>query len=93
MIIDLSNEFRLQKEANQSESFDYGYQIIKEEFNKPVALLIQGVLPAIQLTLLPLAHHQSINNSVHINAVTGSTGAGVGLVPPLQLTESECELV
>ena len=31
----------------------------------------------IQLALLPLAQHQMLNNSIHVNAITGSTGAGV----------------
>ncbi|TEB41416.1 N-acetyl-gamma-glutamyl-phosphate reductase, partial [Flavobacterium circumlabens] len=34
---------------------------------------------AIQLALLPLAKNNLLNNDVHINATTGSTGAGVGL--------------
>ena len=84
VIIDLSNEFRLQKEANfQSESFVYGlpeYQ--RERIQQARCIANPGCFAtAIQLALLPLAHHQSINNSVHINAVTGSTGAGVGLSP------------
>jgi N-acetyl-gamma-glutamyl-phosphate reductase len=34
---------------------------------------------AIQLALLPLTKENKLSNSVHINATTGSTGAGVGL--------------
>ena len=80
----MSSEFRLQKEANfQSESFVYGlpeYQ--RERIQQARCIANPGCFAtAIQLALLPLAHHQSINNSVHINAVTGSTGAGVGLSP------------
>ena len=72
------------REANfQSESFVYGlpeYQ--RERIQQARCIANPGCFAtAIQLALLPLAHHQSINNSVHINAVTGSTGAGVGLSP------------
>lgn len=34
---------------------------------------------AIQLALLPLAMAGLLKNDVHINAITGSTGAGIGL--------------
>jgi N-acetyl-gamma-glutamyl-phosphate reductase len=36
---------------------------------------------AIQLALLPLAAHNMIDHEVHVNAVTGATGAGAGLIP------------
>jgi N-acetyl-gamma-glutamyl-phosphate reductase len=34
---------------------------------------------ALQLALLPLAHHGLLQNDVHVNAVTGATGAGASL--------------
>ena len=34
---------------------------------------------SIQLALLPLSNKNMIQNPVHVNSITGSTGAGVGL--------------
>lgn len=75
-IIDLGNDFRLQKDA---EAFVYGLP----EWNKKAIQKAQFIAnpgcfaTAIQLALLPLAQHQELQNSIHINATTGSTGAGV----------------
>ncbi len=81
-IIDLSNDFRLQKDAvHNGKEFIYG---LPELQRNRIANANQIANPgcfatAIQLALLPLAKAQLLQNEVHINAVTGSTGAGVGL--------------
>ncbi|HQV78995.1 MAG TPA: N-acetyl-gamma-glutamyl-phosphate reductase [Chitinophagales bacterium] len=77
-IIDLSNDFRLKKNADK---FVYGLP----ELNKNDIKLAQFVAntgcfaTTIQYALLPLAHAQLLKNDIHISGITGSTGAGVGL--------------
>jgi N-acetyl-gamma-glutamyl-phosphate reductase len=74
-IIDLSQDFRLKKEDNP---FIYGLT----ELNKVQLKNTQYVANAgcfatcIELALLPLAKQQALKSAVHIQAVTGSTGAG-----------------
>ena len=83
-IIDLSNDFRLQEDAvYQGKTFVYG---LPELYKKHIIAASHIANPgcfatAIQLALLPLAKGGLLQNEVHINAVTGSTGAGVGLSP------------
>ncbi len=79
-IIDLSNDFRLHKDAIfDTKTFVYGLP----ELNKTAIQQANHVAnpgcfaTAIQLALLPLAKAGLLENEVHINAVTGSTGAGV----------------
>lgn len=81
-IIDLSNDFRLNNDARfQSDSFVYGLP----ELNKDKIAMAKYVAnpgcfaTAIQLALLPLASENLVHEDVHVNAVTGSTGAGVQL--------------
>ena len=81
-IIDLGNDFRLAKDKNfNGKSFVYGLP----ELNKTAIQNAQYIAnpgcfaTAIQLALLPLAAAKALNSDVHINATTGSTGAGVGL--------------
>lgn len=75
-IIDLSNDFRLNKDA---EGFIYGLP----ELNKAAIKTANKIAnpgcfaTAIQLALLPLADSNLLQNDVHISAITGSTGAGV----------------
>lgn len=79
-IIDLSNDFRLTNDAEfQSENFVYGLpELNKNEIEKAKYIANPGCFAtAIQLALLPLASVNLLQNDVHINAVTGSTGAGV----------------
>ncbi len=79
-IIDLGNDFRLTKDAEfQGKQFVYGLP----ELNK-VAIQSANYIAnpgcfatAIQLALLPLAKNELLKEDVHINATTGSTGAGV----------------
>ena len=82
IIIDLSNDFRLKKDG-QFQDFDFVYGLPEYQKNK-----IQGAkaianpgcfATAIQLALLPLAKEGLIKEAIHVNATTGSTGAGVGL--------------
>ena len=84
VVIDLSNEFRLQADASyQEKHFVYGLpEFQREQIEQAQYIANPGCFAtAIQLALLPLAQNQMIQDSVHINAVTGSTGAGVGLSP------------
>lgn len=82
IIIDISNDFRLMKDAHfGGRDFVYGLpEINRAAIEKATAIANPGCFAtAIQLALLPLAKAKKINNTVHINATTGSTGAGVGL--------------
>lgn len=79
-IIDLSNDFRLKKDAVfQGKEFVYGLpELNKAEIEKANHIANPGCFATtIQLALLPLAKARLLNKDVHINAVTGSTGAGV----------------
>ncbi len=81
-IIDLSNDFRL---AKTSQLLDRNFVYGLPELNKSAIETADSVAnpgcfaTAIQLALLPLAAHHKITKSVHVNAVTGATGAGAGL--------------
>ena len=82
IIIDLSNDFRLKKDAQfQDYDFVYGFQVYqKNKIQGAKAIANPGCFAtAIQLALLPLAREGLIKEAIHINATTGSTGAGVGL--------------
>jgi N-acetyl-gamma-glutamyl-phosphate reductase common form len=79
-IIDLGNDFRLTKDAIfEKKNFIYGLP----ELNKTIIKNAQYIAnpgcfaTAIQLALLPLAKDKLLTADVHINATTGSTGAGV----------------
>jgi N-acetyl-gamma-glutamyl-phosphate reductase len=79
-IIDLSNDFRLKADAKfQGKEFVYGLpETSKEAIKKANYIANPGCFAtAIQLALLPLAAAQKLEHSVHINATTGATGAGV----------------
>ncbi|MEX0315497.1 MAG: N-acetyl-gamma-glutamyl-phosphate reductase [Allomuricauda sp.] len=81
-IVDLSNEFRLKDDATfQGKTFVYGLpELYKENIEKAENIANPGCFATtIQLGLLPLAKAGLLQNQVHVNAVTGSTGAGVGL--------------
>ncbi len=81
-IIDLSNDFRLEKDnIFQGKKFVYGLpEINKQEIKKANYIANPGCFAtAIQLAILPLAQHQKIQKDIHVNAVTGATGAGVSL--------------
>jgi len=83
-IIDLSNDFRLAADAVLNDkTFVYGLpELRKEDIKKAKHIANPGCFAtAIQLALLPLAKANLLNQAVHVNAVTGSTGAGVSLSP------------
>jgi len=75
-IIDLANDFRLKAEGNK---FIYGLpELNREEIKTSQYVANPGCFATcIQLALLPLAKNGLINGEVHVNAITGSTGAGV----------------
>lgn len=79
-VIDLGNDFRLQKDRSFSErNFVYGLpELQKEEIQRASNIANPGCFAtAVQLALLPLAAKSELSAPVHINATTGSTGAGV----------------
>ncbi len=81
-IIDLGNDFRLTKDANfEGKEFIYGLpELNKIAIKKAKYIANPGCFAtAIQLALLPLAKAKLLNGDIHINATTGSTGAGVSL--------------
>ncbi|NAS31377.1 N-acetyl-gamma-glutamyl-phosphate reductase [Flavobacteriaceae bacterium R38] len=81
-IIDLSNDFRLKNNSHFiGKDFVYGFpELQKEVVKKANHIANPGCFAtAIQLALLPLAADKKLQNDVHINAITGSTGAGGSL--------------
>ncbi len=81
-IIDLSNDFRLlDDKIFDGKDFVYGLpELQKQTITKANYIANPGCFAtAIQLALLPLANEKLLNNDVHINAVTGATGAGTSL--------------
>ena len=77
-IIDLSQDHRLAAHAN---GFVYGLAEMKRDKIKQANYIANPgcFATAIQLALLPLATANVLNEEIHINAITGSTGAGQGL--------------
>lgn len=81
-IIDLGNDFRLDADKNfDGKTFVYGLpELNKKAIEKANYIANPGCFAtAIQLALLPLANKGLLKNDVHINAVTGATGAGTSL--------------
>jgi N-acetyl-gamma-glutamyl-phosphate reductase len=81
-IIDLSNDFRLRKDVEfKNMRFIYGLPELNRTQIKSAQFIANPgcFATAIQLALLPLAKAGLLTQTVHVNAVTGSTGAGVGL--------------
>ena len=79
-VIDLSTDFRSGATADMDgRSFVYG---LPELFAKDIVASNNVANPgcfatAIQLALLPLAMANLLQNTIHINGITGSTGAGI----------------
>jgi len=75
-IIDLSQDFRM---ASPTNTFIYGLpELNRRAICKSKYVANPGCFATgIQLALLPLAKHLMLNNSIHVHAITGSTGAGV----------------
>lgn len=81
-IIDLSNDFRLTGDCLfQGKKFVYGLpEINRKEVEEAKYVANPGCFAtAIQLALLPLAKNKLFEDDIHVNAVTGATGAGVSL--------------
>ncbi len=81
-IIDLGNDFRLEADKVFNEkTFVYGLpELNKEAIIKANYIANPGCFAtAIQLGVLPLAANGLLHNDVHVNAVTGATGAGTSL--------------
>lgn len=75
-IIDLSTDYR---HKNTAEGFIYGLpELNREKIKKANKIANPGCFAtAIQLAVLPLAKAGLVNSDIHVNAITGSTGAGV----------------
>ncbi|WBX72223.1 N-acetyl-gamma-glutamyl-phosphate reductase [Tenacibaculum retecalamus] len=81
-IIDLGNDFRLKKDTFfQEKNFVYGLpELQKSKIKKAKYIANPGCFAtAIQLAILPLANENLVTNDIHVNAVTGATGAGTSL--------------
>ncbi len=79
-IIDLGNDFRVSSTCGER-AFVYGLpEIFRDEICAAQNVANPGCFAtAIQLALLPLAQNKLLQSEVHINAITGSTGAGRSL--------------
>jgi len=75
-IIDLSTDFR---HKNTAGGFVYGLpELNKSAIQTASRIANPGCFAtAIQLALLPLAANNLLKDDIHVNAITGSTGAGV----------------
>jgi N-acetyl-gamma-glutamyl-phosphate reductase len=74
-IIDLSQDYRLNAKGND---FVYGLpELNREQIKGAMHIANPGCFATgIELTLLPLAAAGLLKDEVHVNAITGSTGAG-----------------
>ncbi|MCG9972095.1 N-acetyl-gamma-glutamyl-phosphate reductase [Christiangramia crocea] len=77
-IVDLSTDFRM---AANDHSFVYGLpEFHKEKISNADYIANPGCFAtAISLAVLPLAQKNLLKDELHINAVTGATGAGTSL--------------
>ena len=75
-IIDLSMDYRIE---DGTHDFVYGLpELNRRRICKAQHVANPGCFATcIQLGLLPLAKHLMLNSDLHVNAITGSTGAGV----------------
>lgn len=75
-IIDFAQDFRLKAEGND---FVYGLpELQRDKIRQARHVANPGCFATcIQLGLLPLAHAGILKGSISVNAITGSTGAGV----------------
>lgn len=83
-IIDLSQDFRLNHQSIHGDrSFIYGLpELNRDAIKQAQHIANPGCFSTcIQLGLLPLAAAGLLNSEIHINATTGSTGAGQSLSP------------
>ncbi len=78
-IIDLSQDFRLTENATfQGKEYIYGLPELQRESIKNASYIANpGCFASnIELGLLPLAKSDLLTQEIHVNATTGSTGAG-----------------
>ncbi len=75
-VIDLSTDYRL---ISPDHNFIYGLpELNRRKICSSTKVANPGCFATgIQLALLPLAKHLMLNSEIHVNAITGSTGAGV----------------
>ncbi|MDF9830461.1 N-acetyl-gamma-glutamyl-phosphate reductase [Parabacteroides sp. PF5-6] len=75
-IIDLSTDYRMKSDEHE---FIYGLpELNRRAICKSRYVANPGCFATcIQLGILPLAKHLMLNSELHVNAITGSTGAGV----------------
>lgn len=81
-IIDLSNDFRLIDDKNfENKEFVYGLPELQSKTIKKAGYIANPgcFATAIQLGILPLATNNLLKEDLHVNAVTGATGAGTSL--------------
>jgi N-acetyl-gamma-glutamyl-phosphate reductase len=74
-IIDLSQDFRIKSEGNE---FVYGLpELNRDAICSASHIANPGCFATcIELALLPLAAHELLTDDLHVNGITGSTGAG-----------------
>lgn len=74
-VIDLSHDFRLKREDND---FIYGLpELNRDEIEASERIANPGCFATgIQFALLPLAANGLLKDEIHVQAITGSTGAG-----------------
>ena len=88
-IIDLSQDFRLAKSSKlKDRSFVYGLpELNRDRIRTASNIANPGCFATtIQIALLPLAAKGLLKSEIHINATTGSTGAGQSLAPTSHFT-------
>ncbi|MDR2969832.1 MAG: N-acetyl-gamma-glutamyl-phosphate reductase [Tannerellaceae bacterium] len=75
-VIDLSTDYRIKSDTHE---FIYGLpELNRRAICKSRYVANPGCFATcIQLGVLPLAKHLMLNSELHVNAITGSTGAGV----------------
>jgi len=81
-VIDLSRDFRLlENNSIDNKKFVYGLPELNREKIKSVNYIANPgcFATAIQLALLPFAKNNLLSGVVNVNAITGSTGAGIKL--------------
>lgn len=84
VVIDLSQDFRhADNNAIGDRSFVYGLpELNRDKIKTAKSIANPGCFAtSIELALLPLASAQAIKGEIHINATTGSTGAGQAPIP------------
>lgn len=82
-IIDISNDFRLLKSSSlHGRFFIYGLpEFNRDRIKKARNIANPGCFAtSIQLALLPLANMSLLKDDIHINSITGSSGAGLNIL-------------